>query len=41
MHIFALCDQLFERACHALLELPLFAGVAMIDQNPFTEQGHQ
>lgn len=36
---FALCDQLFERACHALLELPLFAGVAMIDQNPFTEQG--
>ncbi|MBN6743427.1 hypothetical protein JKG47_23825, partial [Acidithiobacillus sp. MC6.1] len=26
---FALCDQLFERACHALLELPLFAGVAM------------
>ena len=36
---FALCDQLFERACHALLELPLFAGVAMTDQNPFTEQG--
>lgn len=36
---FALCDQLFERACHALLELPLFAGVAMTDQNPFTDQG--
>lgn len=35
----ALCDQLFDRACAAVLELPLFAGVAMADKHPFDESG--
>lgn len=35
----ALCDQLFDRACAAVLELPLFAGVALADKHPFDESG--
>ena len=35
----ALCYQLFDRACAAVLELPLFAGVALADKHPFDESG--
>ncbi|VEG12978.1 Uncharacterised protein [Moraxella cuniculi] len=35
----ALCDQLFDKACQALLELPLFAGVETANKKTFDDSG--
>ncbi|MFC0820386.1 hypothetical protein [Moraxella marmotae] len=36
---FALCDQLFDRAAKAVLELPIFTGIALTNKKTFDESG--